>query len=70
MADSTTTAICRDPKVRGGRAVLRGTGFPIANMLAELSEGPGPKHLADEFDLPEDVIREALMELAKQTWWR
>lgn len=67
MVDNATKAIFRDPEVRGGRPVLRGTRFPVANMLAELSDGPGPKHLADEFDLPEAVVRQALMELANDT---
>ncbi len=46
-----------DPERRGGLPVLRGTGFTVAQLLAELSETSGVEELAEDFNLDPDLIR-------------
>ena len=49
-----------DPDIRGGLPVLKGTGFTVAQTLAELAEGSGVDELAARFNLAADNIREML----------
>lgn len=59
------SAIKRDPKVCSGKAVLRGTRFSVASLLAELAEGTESANaIAEDFDLDPALVREALEELA------
>ena len=53
-----------DPVVRGGRAVLKGTGFTVSQVLVELADTNGVKEVADNFDLDEALIADLLNGLA------
>lgn len=52
--------VTADPDIRGGRLVLLGTGFTIAQTLAELASSNGVEEVADEFDLDPEIIRKFL----------
>lgn len=49
-----------DPDIRGGLPVLKGTGFTVAQTLAEIAEGPAADDLARRFNLVANDIREML----------
>jgi uncharacterized protein (DUF433 family) len=49
-----------DPERRGGVPVLRGTRFPVAQVLAELAETEGAEEVAENFDLEARAIRDLL----------
>jgi len=49
-----------NPQVRGGVPVLRGTGFTVAQTLAELADGPAVDDLARRFNLASENIRDML----------
>lgn len=53
---------CVDVKlhVKGGRPVLKGTGFTVASTLAELAETNGVDEVADNFNLKAQTIRDLL----------
>jgi uncharacterized protein (DUF433 family) len=53
-----------DVKRRGGLPVLRGTGFTVSQVLAELSDTTAIDELADNFDLDETQLRDLLQGLA------
>lgn len=53
-----------DPEIRGGTPVLKGTGFTVAQTLAELAEGCGVGDLANGFDLEPESIRNMLFALS------
>ena len=57
-------AIETSPLVMGGRECLRGHRVTIAQVVAELADGRGPKELADNMDWDEQTIRDALRELS------
>lgn len=48
------------PYVRGGRPVLKGTTFTVADVLAELSETNGVEEVAQDFSLKAKTIRDLL----------
>jgi len=50
----------RHPQVRGGRLVLKGTGFTVADTLAELSGSSGVAEVADKFNLDAQKIHDLL----------
>jgi uncharacterized protein (DUF433 family) len=52
------------PTKRGGRAVLKGTGFTVSQTLVELANSSGVTEVADNFDLNADTIRTMLNGLA------
>lgn len=52
-------AIEIDPQRRSGRPVLRGTGFTVAQVLAELIERT-PREIADNFNVPCKAIEDVL----------
>jgi uncharacterized protein (DUF433 family) len=53
-------AVDVDPDRRGGVPLLKGTGFTVAQALAELADGSGVPELAERFNLDPEVIREIL----------
>ena len=61
---TTLAGIEIDPERRGGRPVLAGTGFTIAQLLAEIADGASPDEVADNFSLDREVVRSALFALA------
>lgn len=46
-----------DPEIRGGVPVLKGTGFTVAQALAELAELSGVTELSEEFGIDAEVVR-------------
>ena len=49
-----------DPGRRGGVPVLRGTGFTVAQLFAELAETEAVEEVADNFSLDIEQIRDLL----------
>ena len=49
-----------DPERRGGVPVMRGTGFTVAQVLAELAETSGVDDVASSFSLDAADIREMI----------
>lgn len=58
--DTLTQSVVMDPNIRGGLAVLRGTGFTVSQALAELAETGGVTVFAEEFDIDPKVVMEML----------
>ena len=52
--------IAIDPKVMGGKPVVRGTRVPVQTILASLAGGDDVAKVCDEFDIAEDDVRAAL----------
>jgi uncharacterized protein (DUF433 family) len=63
-ADLLRKSVDVKASVRGGRAVLKGTGFTVSQTLVELADSTGVKEVADNFDLDENAIIEMLNGLA------
>lgn len=62
-----------DPEIRGGRMVLLGTGFTVAQTLAELASSSGVEEVAEDFDLNPETIRTMLNALSlafERSWVR
>lgn len=60
-----------DAEIRGGRPVLIGTGFTVAQALAELASSSGVTEVAEDFSLKSDSIRKLLHWLSlrfEQSW--
>lgn len=53
-----------DLRRRGGVPVLKGTGFTLAQTLAELAESSGVDEVAENFDLDVDTIKNMLAGLS------
>lgn len=54
-----------DPNRCGGVPVVKGTRFPISQILAELADGATVKKLCEDYDfLSPEEVREALHGLA------
>lgn len=53
-----------DPDRRSGQPVLPGTRFPVASILAELSEGVSIDEIAGSFDLDKQAIESFVMAVA------
>ena len=53
-----------DPQRRGGRAVLKRTGFTVSQTLVELADSTGVKEVAGNFNLDEKTIVDMLNGLA------
>lgn len=49
-----------DPDRRGGVPLLRGTGFTVAQTLAELAESSAVAEVASDFDIDEKLVRDLL----------
>lgn len=60
----TERAIEATPLVMGGRECLRGHRVTIAQVVAELADGRGPRELANNMGWDEQTIRDALNELS------
>jgi uncharacterized protein (DUF433 family) len=53
--------IVQDPKICGGRPVMKGTRVPLRTVLASLAEGSTIEELLREFPtLTEDSVRAAI----------
>ena len=52
--------IAIDPKVMGGKPVIRGTRVPIQTIIAFLAGGDDVAVVCDELDIVEDDVRAAL----------
>jgi uncharacterized protein (DUF433 family) len=53
--------IVRDPKICGGRPVMKGTRIPLRTVLASLAEGDTVEDLRKSFPaLSEEAIRAAI----------
>jgi uncharacterized protein (DUF433 family) len=59
-----TQTVDIDPNIRGGVPVLKGTGFTIAQAIAELADGDAVEGIATRFDLDAATMREMLFALA------
>jgi uncharacterized protein (DUF433 family) len=59
-AELLENAVDVKPSVRGGRAVLKGTGFTVSQTLVELADSSGVKEVADNFSLNPEAIAEML----------
>ena len=57
-----------DLKVRGGQIVIKGTRFPLARLLIELSVGYSIEEIAEDYGYPVEILRGALEELASKLW--
>lgn len=54
-----------DPNRHSGKPVLKGTRFPVAQILAELAEGDVTlKRVCEDFNQSEDTVRQAMVELS------
>jgi uncharacterized protein (DUF433 family) len=72
-ADLMRECVVVDPEIRGGRPVLLGTGFTVAQTLAELADSSGVEEVADNFSLNTETIRKLLNALSlrfEQSWVR
>lgn len=57
----------RDPLRRGGLPVIAGTRFTIAQLIAELADGPGPRDFVERFDNQDlDAVISALRAVARE----
>lgn len=67
---STRSGIVRDPMVRGGTPVVRGTRFPVSQLVAELIErrdgALAVESLADELGQDGEGFMEALRHVAEE----
>ena len=55
-----------DPELRGGEPCVKGTRFPVAQVVAEIAEwGEAVRELAREFDQDPEAFRAALLWAAK-----
>lgn len=59
-AGNLVETISVDPEIRGGRPTLPGTGYMIADLLAELSDSRGVTDVAERFDLDAKKISDFL----------
>lgn len=65
MARSEVSAVVvRDPAIRHGAMVLKGTRFPVARVFAELSEDYKLSDIADNYDLDLEKLSRLFMALA------
>ena len=64
------TAIVRDPEIRGGEAVIAGTQFPLAQLIAEIAQrfrsSDNLEDLCYDLELHEDAAIAALQELSME----
>jgi len=49
-----------DPKIMGGKPVIRGTRVPVQTIIAFLAGGDDVAVVCDELDISEDDVRAAL----------
>ncbi len=52
--------IAIDPKVMGGKPVIRGTRVPVQSIIASLAGGDDVACVCDQFDVAEEDVRAAL----------
>jgi uncharacterized protein (DUF433 family) len=52
--------IAVDPSVRGGRPVIKGTRVAVEDVLEALSSGWSIEEVADQFNVAEEAVLEAL----------
>lgn len=50
---------------RGSAPVLRGTRFPVAQVIAELADGRTVHDVANDYDLNEELVIQAVREVAR-----
>jgi uncharacterized protein (DUF433 family) len=55
-----------DPGILGGLPVVKGTRFPVSQVLAELADDYKLSEIADSFDLDVEILRELLSGLSLQ----
>ena len=56
-----------DPNRACGRPVLRGTRFPIDQLIAEIAQTHGVREVAEDFDLDYQKVKRFLEVLS--IWW-
>jgi uncharacterized protein (DUF433 family) len=56
--------VVRDPAVRHGAMVIKGTRFPVSRIFAELSEGYKLSEIADNYDLDLEKLNQLFMALS------
>ena len=59
-----TTHVWTDPQRCSGKPCVRGTRYPIAQLLAELVEGRSIGELAEDIDVPLEALEAALEDVA------
>mgnify|MGYP001590735529 FL=1 len=64
MPTKIARAIEEDPKRRSGVPVITGTRFTLAQLIAEIADGPAPHDFSTNFDQNEPIVRQALHELS------
>ena len=52
--------IAMDPKVMGGKPVIKGRRVPLQTIIAYLAGGEDVATVCDEFDITEEDVRAAL----------
>jgi len=58
--------VMTDPEIMSGVPVLKGTRFPIAQILAELANDYSISEIAEDFNLDENKITGFLNNLAEE----
>ena len=64
VVDPLMTHISIDREIMGGTPVIRGTRFPVSQVLAELSEGYSVYEIADHFNYDPELVVNVVMEVA------
>lgn len=65
MAIELAPGIVADPRVRFGKAVIRGTRVPVSLVLGKLAGGMSAKDVAAEYDLTLEDVQAALRYAAR-----
>jgi len=67
MTQADIIAITRDPQIRGGRPVITGTGFEVAQLLCEIADdGASCAAVEENFSLPAGSARRVLLALLSE----
>ncbi len=49
-----------NPEICAGKTVVRGTKVPVQYLIRMARKGYSPKSIAEEFDLPRNLVKEVL----------
>jgi uncharacterized protein (DUF433 family) len=65
MAKEIAPGITIDPRIQGGRPVIRGRRVPVELVLGQLGSGMSIEQVMDEYDLKREDILAALRYAAR-----